>query len=86
MEEDIYHIGDIIKFLGSLNPHLELKEHVKNIGDFTIDLVLSLAGYQTYVKIPMDTFRNYTRQDRTKLENLIKDGYARLLTNLEAAE
>jgi len=79
MDEEIYHQADIVSCLRRLNPHLELKESFKNIGEFTLDLVLHLADQETRVQIPMDTFRNYSDEDRRALERHLEAGYERLL-------
>ena len=82
MEEELYRKGDILSYLRRLNPHLELKEAVKNIGDFTLDLVLHLSDQETRVKIPMDTFRKNSPEDRIQMEERIQEGYAALLRKL----
>jgi hypothetical protein len=83
MDEALYHMDHITACLRRLNPHMELRESVKNTGDFTLDLFLRLSGHETRVKIPMDMFRNYTPTGRKAVEELLGDGYAVLLRKLQ---
>ena len=83
MQEELYRTEDIVSYLRRLNPHLELKETVRNIGDFTVDLTLRLSDHETRVKVPMDTFQHYTAEDRAALEHRLEEGYAGLLRKLK---
>ena len=82
MEEDIYHTKDIVSALRGINPHLKLKESVKNIGEFTLDLVMTLDGIDTRVQVSMDTFQHYDSESRKSLEARLRDGYGILLKKL----
>jgi len=82
MDEEIYRMRDIVAALREINPHVELKEAVKNTGEFTLDLVLSLDGLETRVQVPMDTFQRYGVQERKALEEHLLDAYGVLLRRL----
>ena len=82
MDEEIYRMHDISGILRDMNPHLELKESVKNIGEFTLDLFLTLDGLETRVQVPMDTFQRYGAEERRALEERLLDAYGILLRRL----
>jgi hypothetical protein len=83
MEDKLYHIDQVTLALRRLNPHLEIKEYRKNPSNFTLDLILTLAGHQTKVEVPMDLLRDYDRGGMNEVEERLQQGYVLLLRKLE---
>ena len=83
MDNELYHIDEVTLALRKLNPHLELKEYRKNMSDFTVDFIISLAEHQTKVAIPMDLFRDYDQGGKEAVEERLHQGYVLLLRKLE---
>jgi len=83
VEDELYHIDEVKHALRRLNPHLELKEYRKNMGNFTVDFVLDLAGHRTKVEVPMDLFRDYDQIGKGAVEERLQQGYVLLLRKLE---
>ena len=83
MDEELYHINNVKTALGRLNPHIEIKEYRKNHSNFTVDFLLTLAGHQTKVEVPMDLFRDYDQGGKEKVEERLQQGYVLLLRKLE---
>jgi len=48
-----------------------------------VDFILTLAGHQTKVEVPMDLFRDYDRGGKEEVEERLSQGYVLLLRKLE---
>jgi hypothetical protein len=83
MDNELYHVDEVIRSLAEINPHLELKEYRKNVSNFTVDFVLTLGGHQMRVEVPMDLFRDYDRGGKEGVDERLHQGYVLLLRKLE---